>query len=376
MSKNNFWAHFGKVMHLGSVILCLVLNFCYLLAVLSPYITPKGIVIPAFFGMFFPVFLLLQVLVLLYWLIRTKWWWVSINALILIFSFNTIRTYVPYNNKKVPEGISQEPIRILSYNVMSFGFIKHTEDKPNDILQYIKDSGADIVCLQEAQVHNNRREYVSERIIEKFLPEYKYRDYAYAQAGRGSKLILLSKWPIRMAENISYPSQFNGSRAYTVDIRGREVLVVNNHLESFRLSKNDSRRYLRMAITGKTGDLKDQVSKKLGPAFRLRAEAADAIHRYITKAANPYTIVCGDFNDTPISYTHYKIGSGLIDAYRESAKGLGFSYNRDFIPFRIDYILHSTTFRGYDCLVDNTINASDHYPIGCTLYFKDLDKRE
>ena len=76
-------------------------------------------------------------------------------------------------------------------------------------------------------------------------------------------------------------------------------------------------------------------------------------------------IVCGDFNDSPISYAHRVIGKGLKDAFVESGNGFGISYNQNHFYFRIDNILLSKNLKSYRCTVDNTIKSSDHYPIWC-----------
>ena len=79
-------------------------------------------------------------------------------------------------------------------------------------------------------------------------------------------------------------------------------------------------------------------------------------------------IVCGDFNDSPVSYTHHRIAScGLTDAFVAAGNGLGRSFNRDAIVVRIDNILHSKHWKAYRCEVDDSNKDSDHYPIACYL---------
>ena len=85
----------------------------------------------------------------------------------------------------------------------------------------------------------------------------------------------------------------------------------------------------------------------------------------ITASPHPYIIVCGDFNDTPISYTHRTIAQDLDDAFTQSGRGLGISYNQNRFYFRIDNILTSKNLRAYNCTVDRSIKESDHYPIWC-----------
>ena len=38
----------------------------------------------------------------------------------------------------------------------------------------------------------------------------------------------------------------------------------------------------------------------------------------------PYPIIiCGDFNDTPVSYAYQQLGDNMIDAFLESGNGIG-----------------------------------------------------
>jgi endonuclease/exonuclease/phosphatase family metal-dependent hydrolase len=87
-------------------------------------------------------------------------------------------------------------------------------------------------------------------------------------------------------------------------------------------------------------------------------------------------VVCGDFNDTPNSYTYHQISKGLNDAFREAGSGIGTTYVGK-IPFlRIDYILYSK--ERFDPLYFKVIrkNLSDHYPVVSTLKIKDYNKQK
>ena len=53
---------------------------------------------------------------------------------------------------------------------------------------------------------------------------------------------------------------------------------------------------------------------KLAEASAIRSKQADVIAAEIAKSRHPYIIVCGDFNDTAISYTHRVIAENLDDA--------------------------------------------------------------
>ena len=89
--------------------------------------------------------------------------------------------------------------------------------------------------------------------------------------------------------------------------------------------------------------------RKLAEASAIRAPQADSIAQEIAASRYPYIIVCGDFNDTPISYAHRVIEKGLNDAFTKSGRGLGISYNQNKFYFRIDNILASKNLKPYNC---------------------------
>ena len=78
-------------------------------------------------------------------------------------------------------------------------------------------------------------------------------------------------------------------------------------------------------------------------------------------------IVCGDFNDTPVSYAHHLFCSRMTDAYRATANGVGRTFNRNAMYVRIDHIFCSEEWKPFACTIDRSIETSDHYPVSCYL---------
>ena len=140
-------------------------------------------------------------------------------------------------------------------------------------------------------------------------------------------------------------------------------------MESFKLTMEDRTRYsslIKSFSSDGLDDLKGAFEQKLGPAFRIRAKQAEAVSEEIKNAKGDYVLVCGDFNDTPISYAHRTIQGDLADAFAESGRGMGITYNQNFFWFRIDNILHSPNMTSMNCSVDK-VAYSDHYPLWCYL---------
>jgi len=160
----------------------------------------------------------------------------------------------------------------------------------------------------------------------------------------------------------------NGTVAYELKVGNDTLLLVNNHLESNKLSIDDRTAYRDMIIAPKEDKVKT-TSKlligKVADAVSIRASQADSVAKFIQDSKHKYVVVCGDFNDSSLSYAHRVIGKGLNDAFIDTGNGLGVSYNRYGFYFRIDHIMASENLDLFNCTVDNSIKTSDHYPIWC-----------
>lgn len=326
----------------------------------SPYIDPVAHPVGSCAGLAFPAFLIANLLFLAFWLVVYRRY--ALFSLVgLVCAAGAIRTYFPVNvfAADVPEGA----IKFLSYNTMAFEKNRaNTQDNPNPMLEYLRNSHADIICLQEYIVGGR----LTKKDVDAALKEYPYKNYYKISEGNG--LGCYSRFPILTARPVKYASANNGSIAYTIKVDGDTLLVVNNHLESNKLTEKDKEVYRDMM---KAPD-KQKVSqgsrlliRKLADASAIRAPQADSIARLVASHQGESIIVCGDFNDSPISYVHRVIGENLDDAFVESGNGFGISYNQNHFYFRIDNILLSKNLKSYRCTVDNTIKSSDHYPIWC-----------
>jgi endonuclease/exonuclease/phosphatase family metal-dependent hydrolase len=111
------------------------------------------------------------------------------------------------------------------------------------------------------------------------------------------------------------------------------------------------------------------IFNRLKQGFIKRAVQVDILRDHMNSSPYP-VILCGDFNDTPVSYVYGVLSKNLKDAFQQSGFGFGRTYAGIFPSFRIDYIFHDKKYKSSDY---NTIHKaySDHYPISCTIYLKD-----
>ena len=336
-----------------------------LLAGYADHINPASHPMLSNIGMAFPVFLIGNMLFMFFWLtFKWKKIWIPILGYALVYPPLTV--YLPIHTEQ------EEPddcIKLISYNVCQYGGNYKYEYGFETIYNYLKEQDADIVCIQE-DIDSWRR-----FVFQWYEKIYPYNDTTIFQKRPTSMngVGIHSKYPIIRKERIHYTSSANGSVAYYLKIKDDTVIVINNHLESTHLSTEDRTNYKKMLHGKMERDTVKAESllliEKLGHSSAIRAVQADSVHNYIKTHSQYPMIVCGDFNDNPISYSRRTIAKGLTDCFVEAGTGIGLSYNQKGFYFRIDHILCSDDFTPYNCAVDNKMDASDHYPVICKLKF-------
>lgn len=336
-----------------NIIVIVAMMFCAYSSHLDPRVHPSV----SYFGMLMPVAVAANAFFILFWLIVRRRM-VLIPLAGMLSCASSIRTFLPLNlSTTPPEG----SIKFMSYNTMAFGSDISYKWEEHPQIQYILQQDADIVCLQESWGLNldYALKYLSDR--------YPYQD---VQRPRHTTLIILSKFPIINIREIEYSSSSNASYAYDLLIGNDTVLVVNNHFESYKLKdadKSDYNHIVRHPKDKQNEQRYDSLIHKIIASKVVRSTQADSVAEFVESSPCRYKIVCGDFNDPSLSYTHHRFTRTLNDAYTRSGNGPGFSYNRNHMYFRIDNILVSPNIKTYGAVVDKSIDMSDHYPIICTL---------
>lgn len=356
--------HLGRLVILLILAVNLVFTGLLLATAYSPYLQPTEHPVLSCLGLAFPIFLLIDIAFLLFWVIIQQYKCLLLPLAGLLLCLPQTRTYLPLNfhTDRLPE----PNLKLLSYNIMGFGDSSPGE-RQNPVLTYLQESGADIICLQEYSTSKTPK-HPTQKTIDKLLADYPYRRIDTMGSLHSNKLACYSKLPILSARPLEYASTGNGTMLYELAWDDDTLLLINNHLESNKLTKEDKVVYedmLRDPEKEKVESGMRQLVKKLAEAAALRAPQADSIAQAVSRSPHRYIIVCGDFNDSPISYAHRVIGQQLDDAFTESGRGLGISYHQNKFYFRIDHILTSRSLEAFNCTVDRSIDASDHYPITC-----------
>ena len=333
---------------------------CLLLSYLSVFISPAKFWPIAFFGLVFQVFLLINIFLLFFWIIVKKKIFIA-HLVVLLMGIPYIGSFVQLRGK--PDAPGTNAVKVVSYNVHTFNAV-FGENSSWDIADFINNENVDIVCLQEFFTFPDKQP--KERDFIRLLDNLPYHHIFYNVAKKNSSfgLAIFSRFPIVGKGEFRFPNSSNAAVYVDIKVHGKTIRVYNNHLQSnsFNLSKTLS----RFRQDDKRIDQLVNASSKIKAAFVKRAEQVDRISNHIKSSPHP-TIVCGDFNDTPVSYTYQTMKGKLNDAFKKAGRGIPSTYRGFFPSFRIDYIFYHNSINAHRFEVLSNITLSDHYPISATL---------
>lgn len=355
------------------VIVCICAVFA-LLTAYSGYVRPDmtlvGKLAPLAVMVWPWMALLLVVTTLAAAVVRSRGWIVGVVAMGLCWGPLMAISPVHVLHNEVPAGAHK--LKLLTFNVMGFKGYKdeqaRNDSSGNRVLSFIIERDADIVCLQEADAPLRPGRYGMSRAQCDTLR----RLYPYIIYRSEGALELLSKYP---ATFFSLPRTSRYSRwpymGAFLDIAGRKIAIINCHLESIGLTGDDKRAYEEITEgEGRRAELsqmRHSALGKLSAAFRQRAAQTDTIRAVTDTIRADAQIVCGDFNDVPLSHALLSLEEvGFEPVYPATGFGPAVTFHADKFYFRIDHILT----RGNIIPVSSRIfknGLSDHYAFETTL---------
>ncbi len=362
-----------------------ILAILLMLSGFVPTISPETNSWLPLLGLAFPVFFALMVVAFLYWLLQGKWR--SLFALsCLLLNLGQASLYIQWNdlnaetkgikntsngleNKQDGDGpvdkemldMNAKKLKIITYNTQLFGLyqnessvdIVNTEYMPamDSFLQVLKKENADVVCLQE--VYSKAGGLKALALFLKAEGGYDHSQTYTLSERRPYGMIVLSKYQIKRWQPIPLGSQ-TGNMAMWVDIeipseyafrRNAQIRIYNLHLQSFRFAKKD---YEVMQKQKEQKEIDMEGSKGIISRLRLgyqrRAQQVGIVKQSVLNCDLP-KVICGDFNDIPVSYSYRQLSAGMRDAFVEAGRGLETTYKGSMPSFRIDYVLFDNPMR-------------------------------
>jgi endonuclease/exonuclease/phosphatase family metal-dependent hydrolase len=342
-----------------------VLALLLLITYLSVFISPATSWIFAFIAFVYPFVLVLNIIFILIWLFFRKWWFL-ISLTCILIGLNSLKKIFQWPVGRKDPVPMESLLSVLTYNVRLFNYYQWNKDTASwqKIIDFVKKEDPDILCLQEF-ITLPGTSYDLKNLKNKLAPlsysHVYYTDRVPRKINFG--MATFSKYPIVRKEMIDFEESLNGGIASDIVINNDTVRIYNCHLQSIRLRRDyhDLLDSLIFNYSEKQFDELKYVTVRMKQAYIQRAEQADMVARHIQSSPHP-VVICGDFNDTPVSYAYHKIARGLKDAFVASGSGIGRTIHSALPYARIDYILYGPPFRAYRYHAWKT-HLSDHFPV-------------
>lgn len=198
---------------------------------------------------------------------------------------------------------STNELRLISWNCDNFLL---SLDTLHVASTFLNAQNPDIICLQE-RPHTNLVRYDS---IKKCFPTLPYK-VTNGREDENLNVSIFSKYPVSNVKTWYFTDTYNKVIQSDINQEGKTFRLFNVHLQ-----------------TTSSGSTLDNCIRRYKQSKLLQSE--------IKKSPYP-VIVCGDFNDIPLSYTVLN----LLTSLKNISKSLKGSYQKLGGLFKIDYILVS-----------------------------------
>jgi endonuclease/exonuclease/phosphatase family metal-dependent hydrolase len=347
----------------------LVLLVLFVIIRYIPSISPDEYQIMGVLGLMTPTLAVLNLALLLFWIIRKKYFWAGIAALGFFISWNVLSVCFGFNFLKKNTLVkNNHEFTVMSYNVRLLDLYDWTGDKNNrkKLLSFIQKKSPDVLCLQEFYTKDGTG-------LDNINAIKKIGGYDYAETcalkrhqNRQWGSVVFSRFPIVQNTNVVINEEDKNLIQETIiEKDSQKVRIYNIHLHSNKLSGRDIAWDKNDDVLGtakKALKNSKSVFDKLLRAYKQRGKEANLSAFVIEENMLYPTIVCGDLNDLPSSYSYFNIRGKLKDAFLERGNGVGPTYNGKVSFLRIDYMFFSDKVR-LKAFEKFKVPYSDHYPL-------------
>ncbi|MGN6510320.1 MAG: endonuclease/exonuclease/phosphatase family protein, partial [Chitinophaga sp.] len=330
----------------------IVVVLFFFLACLVPFISPVRFWPISFITLGFPFLLGALLLFMIFWLIfQPKYALIPLIALLVgwksVSAFISLRWPSKWETTHKPEGT----FNVMSYNVALFGLYARKDSKPirEGIFDLIQQHKPDVLCLQDFYTSEKSGDFNNREDISSLL-DMPHRFFSSDFNRNGSQhwgSIIFSRYPILQSDKVKLsPGPLGESLIFADVLREKDTIrIVNMHLESYRFNAQDYRSIEKVRNREDTGLVAAKgIINKMRDAYIRRSRQANIVADFIKTSPHP-VIVCGDFNDTPASYTYFTVKGNLQDAFLKKGSGIGRTFSGISPTLRIDYIFAAKTFK-------------------------------
>ena len=346
-----------RLVDLALTLVTLAVGATMVLTYFVPYVDPGSVWFFPVLGLAAPAVYVASVVLTLYWIIR--WRWVCAGAMLVVVVAGLFKVSLFWRPEirrsyATETAFDRAAVKVMSYNVRSF-YGEDGRSSVDDILRLIEEQAPDLICLQEFNARLAEQSEEFSLLGEKYEIAHFGRTQA-PDSVYGSTLTILSKYRILRSDTVLTPS----SSVWADVIVGEDtVRVFNNHLRSTAINASDNQ-FITTVGTYKALGLGVYSFTGKQMIYMVVKRFMDIVQ--VVGATRTRRIVCGDFNDTPMSYVYRTMARGLRDAFRECGSGYSHTFRGFYNTLRIDYVLSSEGLEplSYEVI---PVEYSDHHPV-------------
>lgn len=351
--RSSLW---GVLLDAVMAVVSLITAFCMLMIFIGRFVPPERLWYFSLLGLFSPIVYMVAMVSLLYWIIRWKWRMAAFMFLFVFVGLFQVPLYYKINVAREYEkpDYGSDNIKVLSYNIRQM-----RDDKwaltTDSIMAFIGKYSPDIICFQES--HSDAG---SAGTIDSLLGRYNATGSTKVD---GQFVRCYSKYRIIRSDSVGGMCGTGSGIWADVRIGDDTVRVFNVHLQTTSITSDDKEYIINHRfISDSTREYKmHSIARRLYDNSIMRSRQVDTLHRRIGESPYP-VIVCGDFNDVPMSYAYRTVARDLKDTFSEQGDGYAHTFRGFFNMLRIDYVLVDERFETLSYEIP-TIASSDHYPV-------------
>lgn len=324
----------------------LVLTALLVLGYLSIVVPPEKAWFFTLFGLIYPVTLPATLILFVIALVRRSRTRLVLALALLPSLFFAGR----YFQISAPKDAPEPTLTVVSYNVGLFRHGPKDADRlslAEEVAAYVNSLDADIICLQEFYLP----ESISiESWLRRHFPGYKAEYYMLTGKNWRAGNVTLTRRTASAKGKEDFEKSTNMALWADIPLDSATLRVYNCHFESYNIS-----------LPGNVKRDVEETERKLRRSITERPRQVAKVLKGIDSAP-VHSIVAGDFNDTPLSYTYFRLIRGRRDSFMRAGKGFGATYSALWPLLRLDYILYPKDLQAVSYRIEK-VNFSDHYPV-------------
>ncbi len=329
-----------------------------LLSYLSVVVNPAKAWFFTLFGLLF-VPLVFLTLFFFFWALVRRSRMTGFLLVMLLPAFFLIGRYYQF---KGPEPEQEPTLKVVSYNVGLFAHGKggNRMALADSVAAFLRRCDADVICLQEFYLPNLEG---LEGWFRHHFPGYRADYYVLTGEKGHAGNVTLSRRPVLYKGKLDFDKSTNLAIHTDIQLDSTVLRFYNCHFESYNISVSGLVKSL-----GRKNDVVEDTGRKMRRSITQRPKQVDEVMQDVDNCP-VRSVVLGDFNDNPLSYTVYRLSRGRRDTFVRAGKGFGATYRSLWPLLRIDYILYPRDLEAVSYEVPK-VKYSDHYPVIATYYEK------